>query len=81
MLRSFIKNQRPLVLFDAQRADHRQFAADFLSTDSWGSCPVRFDLEPGYGNLVNMIENKLAAYYLSQEFIVPVLDQGAKWEA
>lgn len=81
MLKSFMKHARPLVLFDARRADHRYLAAEFMRTDTWGNCAVRFDLEPGYDNLVSMIENKLAAYYLSQEFAVQVLDQGAKWQA
>lgn len=68
-------------MFDAQKEDHRRWAAEFIRNDSWGNCPVRFYVEPGYNNLIHMIENKLTAHYLSQEFAVTVLDQGAKWEA
>ena len=79
MLRSFIKHQRPIVMFDAEKEEHRFQAAEFLRTDRWGNCPLRFYLEPGYNNLVDMMENKLTAYYLSREFSVQVPDQGAKW--
>ena len=59
--------QRPWTRFDVQNRRHREIYADFLVRRNWGRAPVRFYIEPGYDDLVSMIESKLSWYYLSKE--------------
>lgn len=72
-------NARPWVSFDPSDADHRAYYMKFLQDHTWRSCPVQFHLEKGYGDLASQIENKLAAWYLSQEFGEIVPDRKAQW--
>ena len=69
--------QRPWVTFDATDANHRNYYLTFLQNNSWRQCPVQFSLERGYGDLAAMIENKLSAYYLGQEFNTRVRERGS----
>lgn len=58
---------RPCVKFNATDAEHRKYFANFLITRCWTFCPVQFYLEPGYGDVVSMIEHKLTVHYLGRE--------------
>lgn len=60
-------NARPYVRFDVDKVEHRRYYADFMKNQCWKNSPVRFHLESGYGDVVSMIENKLAWYYLKLE--------------
>lgn len=71
--------QRPWVTFDPTDSNHRSYYLDFLQNNSWRQCPVQFSLERGYGDLAAMIENKLAAYYLGQEFHEKVQERGSRF--
>ena len=70
---------RPWAIFNPKNAEHRGHYAQFLKKRSWRSCPVQFYLEQGYGDLPAMIENKLSAYYLGQEFRKRVPERGESW--
>lgn len=70
---------RPTVYFDATNHNHRAYYAEFLKNRSWRQCPVQFYLERGFGDLSSMIENRLSAYYLGQEFQTTVPERGAQW--
>lgn len=58
---------RPWALFDAANKQHRKYYKDFVETNSWGGCPVRFTLNEESGNLISMIERNLVRFYLSKE--------------
>lgn len=70
---------RPLTRFDPTSKTHRQYYAQFLIKRNWGNCPVRFYLEPGYGDIVSMIENKLSWYYLSRETKKTLPERSESW--
>jgi hypothetical protein len=59
---------RPFVLFDPSNKDHRAYYHQFVKTNSWGHCPVRFVVPDGYGDLVSMIRIVLIDYYVNKEF-------------
>ena len=55
--------------FDPADKDHRRFYAEFMTTSSWGSCPVRFIVPEDHGgDLISMIKNSLINYYVEREF-------------
>lgn len=58
---------RPVVLFDAGNKLHRQYFTNFLTSGSWGNCPVRFVVEEDHGNLIGHIQRKLLLWYSEQE--------------
>ncbi len=60
---------RPLVAFDPASEEHRKFYYDFLKSNTWGRCPVRFICpdETG-GDLIKMMQRQLVDYYIHQEF-------------
>lgn len=60
---------RPLVAFDPANKEHRRFYYDFLETNTWGRCPVRFICpnEIG-GDLIKLIQTQLVEHYIQQEF-------------
>ena len=70
---------RPWVIFDPKNSDHRAYYAEFLKKSSWKNCPVRFHIEQGYGDITAMVENKLTAYYLGQEFRKKIPDRSKSW--
>ena len=35
---------RPWTVFDPDNADHRRYYYDYIKTNTWGKCPVRFVL-------------------------------------
>jgi hypothetical protein len=60
---------RPLVAFDPANKEHRRFYYNFLETNTWGTCPVRFICPAETGmDLVKMIQTQLVEYYVRQEF-------------
>ena len=70
---------RPWVKFNVADSTHRRYYAEFLKDRSWKHCPVRFHVEQGYGDITAMVENKLTAYYLTQEFRRRVPERGESW--
>jgi hypothetical protein len=79
MLKSFKHVVKSEVDFDVTNPQHRAWAGEFLRRDSWQHCPIRFRVPPGYGNLVNMMENQLTCWYLAQEFRNVIPTRGEKW--
>lgn len=66
---------RPLVVFDAANKEHRQHYANFLRTNSWGTCPVRFEVkgsDASNNNLAFAMQRMLTEYYIGKEFRIPV---------
>lgn len=60
---------RPLVAFDPYNKDHRRYYAEYLESNGWGSCPVRFLVPEDHGSdLPSMIKNSLIQYYVDREF-------------
>ncbi len=60
---------RPLVAFDPNNKDHRRYYAQYLETQTWGRCPVRFIVPEDHGgDLISMIKNSLIQYYIEREF-------------
>jgi hypothetical protein len=59
---------RPFVLFDPSNKDHRAYYHQFVKTNRWGHCPVRFVVPDGYGDLISMIRIVLIEYYVNKEF-------------
>ena len=59
---------RPYVVFDPENKAHRSYYNDFVVTQSWGSCPVRFVVADDQGDLVTMIQRSLINYYVQKEF-------------
>ena len=59
---------RPYVVFDPENRAHRSYYNDFVVTQSWGSCPVRFVVADDQGDLVTMIQRSLINYYVQKEF-------------
>ena len=59
---------RSFVAFDATNKEHRQWFAEFQKLGTWGKCPVRFICPEEHGDLVTLIQRKLIAYYVDQEF-------------
>ena len=70
---------RPTVYFDAANAEHRRHYLEFLVRRSWRDSPVQFYLERGYGDISSMIENKMSAWYLQNEFGVTVPERSGQW--
>ena len=58
---------RMFVVFNANDFLHRNFYFDFLKNNSWANCPVRFELEAPYLDIVTMIKDKMLNYYIQQE--------------
>ncbi len=61
---------RPLVAFDPSNIEHRNYFHQFLLTQAWGRCPVRFICpdERGPEGLVGIITRQLVDYYARKEF-------------
>jgi len=59
---------RPYVVFDPDNKNHRRYYSDFVKTDSWGACPVRFVVPEDHGDLITMIQRSLVNFYVQREF-------------
>lgn len=65
---SLYLNARVWTVFDPNNADHRRYYYDFINTNTWGRCPVRFVLPDRQGDLVSMIRRSLIDWYVVTEF-------------
>lgn len=70
---------RQFVAFDADNQEHRRWFAEFQRTGTWGRCPVRFICPDEHGDLVTLIQRKLIAYYIDQEFDVNMSDRAREY--
>ena len=61
-------NARPWTVFDPNNADHRRYYYEFIKTNTWGRCPVRFVVPDRQGDLVSMIRRSLIDWYVVHEF-------------
>lgn len=61
------KHQRPTVPFDASNREHRLFFKNFVTTKSWGNCPVKFDLEAEYTDVAAMTQDKMMRFYMQSD--------------
>jgi len=66
---------RPFVVFDANNKDHRLHYHNFVTTGSWGQCPVRFVVDDDHGDLITMIQRNLIKYYSNKEFGLGVVKE------
>jgi len=69
---------RPLVAFDAANKDHRRYYAEFVERGGWGQCPLRFIVPDQHGDLLQMIQRSLNAYYIEREFSLKKLPRKKK---
>lgn len=66
---TLITKLRPLVVFDASNRTHRQYFNEFLKTQSWGKCPVRFTVDDSESNnIVSVMQRQVSLYYTDLEF-------------
>jgi hypothetical protein len=66
---TLITKLRPLVVFDANDRTHRQYFNQFLKTQTWGKCPVRFVVSDSESsNIIGVIQRQLSLYYTDIEF-------------
>ena len=61
-------NARPWTVFDPNNADHRRYYYEFIKTNTWGRCPVRFVIPDRQGDLISMIRRSLIDWYVINEF-------------
>lgn len=66
---------RPLVPFDVENKDHRQWYARFMCSGTWKGCPYVFEVDEPNGELQGTIQRKLLQYYGSKEFKLDVVDR------
>lgn len=64
---------RPWTVFDPENKEHRRWYHQFVQTQSWGRCPVRFVVPEDHGDLVTMMQRSLVTYYVNREFKNTVL--------
>jgi hypothetical protein len=55
-------------VFDPNNADHRRYYYEFIKTNTWGRCPVRFVVPDRQGDLISMIRRSLIDWYVMNEF-------------
>ena len=65
---SLYLNARVWTVFDPSNEDHRRYYYEFIKTNTWGRCPVRFVLPDRQGDLVSMIRRSLIDWYVLTEF-------------
>ena len=61
-------NRRSYIIFDPDNREHRRAAHEFKKTQGWGSCKFRFVIDNNSLNLIDMIDKRLIAWYLANEF-------------
>lgn len=61
-------NQRPFVVFDPAKPEHRRAAHQFATTRTWGKCEFRFAIDDESTNLIDMINRRLLDWYMKNEF-------------
>ena len=55
-------------VFDPNDKEHRRWYYQFVKTQTWGHCPVRFVVPDDHGDLITMIQRSLVEYYVTREF-------------
>ena len=65
---SLYLNARVWTVFDPSNEDHRRYYHEFIRTNTWGHCPVRFVLPDRQGDLISMIQRSLIKWYVMNEF-------------
>ena len=70
MLKSFVLGQRPVQIFDAANAEHRDLYHKFTKTKSWKLCPYQWVIDDDSMDVVHNMSKKMLKYYTDQEFAV-----------
>lgn len=60
-------HRKPVVPFNVENADHRQYVAEYLRTFSWSHSPVLFYAPNGL-SIPSYTQKELLRYYLENEF-------------
>ena len=60
---------KPVIVYDATNEEHRRYFSEYVTSGSWGKCPVNFKA-PHYGNTLGYIQRVTLEYYTKQEFDV-----------
>jgi hypothetical protein len=59
---------RPWTVFNPASKQHREWYHEFVKSNTWGRCPVRFVVPEDHGDLITMMQRTLVKYYIEQEF-------------
>lgn len=59
---------RPVEKFDANLKKHREYYAEYLKTDSWGSCPFQLQAPNSIVSLSTYAREQLIEFYIKKEF-------------
>jgi len=59
---------RPWTVFNPASKQHREWYHEFVKSNTWGRCPVRFVVPDDHGDLITMMQRTLVKYYIEQEF-------------
>jgi len=70
MLNSFLKLQRPFVIFDPTLSEHRELFYKFERTQSWVGCPYQWAIDDDSLDVVHHIRKKMLDFYMKNEFVV-----------
>ena len=70
MLKSFVLGQRPVRIFDATNAEHRDLYYRFTKTKSWKLCPYQWVIDDDSMDVVHNMGKKMLKYYTDLEFAV-----------
>lgn len=60
--------RRPVTLFDPKNKQHREWVSEFLQTQAWSHCPVRFVVLDDSISTFAVIQRQLTDYYIKKEF-------------
>lgn len=63
--------KRPVEVFSAANKEHRKHYATFLKTNTWGTCPIRFEIQgsdASNNNASYAMQRLIAEHYIQQEF-------------
>lgn len=61
-------HSRPYVEFDPTKRLHRWWLSEFLRTGTWEGCPVLFEVETVYGEMIPTMIRQMAEYYTNKQF-------------
>lgn len=56
-----------LVTFDPSIKSHRAAVKAFLVRRAWGDANLRFNYDPSYGSVSDMVQSKLLSWYVAKE--------------
>lgn len=60
-------NKPDLVTFDPSIKAHRAAVKAFLVRNAWSDAKIRFNYDPGYGSVADMVQAKLIEWYVAKE--------------